>query len=133
MADIDFMVCTYLPVWIEHFELSEANATFMLNYTEMRSNPLKVFTEMVGTMEWPMNQELLQRAIEMSSFDSIKKMGRSTGESSGMAQSKKSGSNSEHARSGKEEQFRTELHQKTIDKAFELFPRINELYGLNRV
>jgi hypothetical protein len=127
LVDKDFLIKTYLPVWLKHYRVSVPNADFVLNYSDMKKTPFEVFKNLFETLDWEVDTEKLKKAIELSDFKKVQKMGRETNQTQGMGI--KSNSNSEHARSGQEGQFRFELKQETIDWAFQQMPEFKELYG----
>jgi hypothetical protein len=64
----------YLPRWIDHVKSTKHRADVVLDYDEMRVNP-SGFINAIGLITGGcIDLGILEKAIEMSSFDNIKKM-----------------------------------------------------------
>lgn len=115
--EIDSYVLFYLPIWRYHVKSYVNNDhIFHVTYEELKNDPagrLEKILEYIGCKQ--IHKSAIDKSIEFSSFDSIKKMGRKSGETHGMAP--KNSYHGEFTRKGKVGGFREELNPKTISQA----------------
>jgi len=127
LYDIDFYVSYKIKSWIDFYNISIKHADFVLNYTEMKEDPEKSFRDLLCFLNWSIDEDILRKAVDISSFQKIKKMGKEKSQEYGNAP--KDGSfKGEFTRSGEEAQFKNELKQETIDLVLDKFPLFNNLY-----
>ena len=93
----------------------------------MKEDPEKSFRDLLCFLNWSIDEDILRKAVDISSFQKIKKMGKEKSQEYGNAP--KDGSfKGEFTRSGEEAQFKNELKQETIDLVLDKFPLFNNLY-----
>jgi hypothetical protein len=63
----------YLPKWISHVKSTKHKADVILDYDELRKNPIG-FLDAIELINGDVDLAVLERAIEMSSFDNIRQM-----------------------------------------------------------
>ena len=113
--------------WINFYDTSIKYADFVINYTEMKHDTEAVFSELLRFMDWDFDDELVKKAIDISSFKKIKKMGDKMSQKYGNGP--KDGSfNGEFTRSGEESQFFHELQEETINVVLDRFPNFKNIY-----
>ena len=113
--------------WINFYDTSIKYADFVINYTEMKQDTEAVFSELLRFLDWDLDEELVKKAIDISSFKKIKKMGDKKSQKYGNGP--KDGSfNGEFTRSGEESQFYHELQEKTINIVLDKFPSFKKIY-----
>tara|TARA_B100000767_G_C19709199_1_gene511958 strand:- start:345 stop:1172 length:828 start_codon:yes stop_codon:yes gene_type:complete len=127
LHDIDFYVLYKINSWINFYETSIKHADFVINYTEMKQDTEVVFSKLLRFLDWDFDQELAKKAIDISSFKKIKKMGHKKSQKYGNGP--KDGSfNGEFTRSGEESQFFYELQEETISIVLDKFPNFKKIY-----
>jgi hypothetical protein len=127
LYDIDFYVLYKINSWIDFYNISVKYADFVINYTEMKHDTEAVFSELLRFMDWDFDDELVKKAIDISSFKKIKKMGDKMSQKYGNGP--KDGSfNGEFTRSGEESQFFHELQEETINVVLDRFPNFKNIY-----
>ena len=62
--------------WINFYYISVKYADFVINYTEMKHDTEAVFSELLRFMDWDFDDELVKKAIDISSFKKNKEDGR---------------------------------------------------------
>ena len=129
LHDIDFYVKYNIESWIRYYRISIKNADHVINYSDLREDTHVVFTDMVNSLGWRFDKRCIDKAIKLSSFQSIQNMGRNNLQKEG--NSPRDGSFiGEFARSGIEGQFQKELKIETIDEILKEFPDFIQLYKL---
>lgn len=73
LYDIDFFVRLEIPKWVEHIKTTKDKARLILNYDELRQNPY-IFESVIRLISKEVDRTVLDRAIELSSFNRMKKM-----------------------------------------------------------
>jgi len=127
LHDIDFYVLYKINSWINFYDTSIKYADFVINYTEMKQDTEAVFSELLRFLDWDFDEELVKKAIDISSFKKIKKMGDKMSQKYGNGP--KDGSfNGEFTRSGEESQFYHELQEETINIVLDKFTNFKEIY-----
>ena len=127
LHDIDFYVLYKINSWINFYNTSIKHADFVINYTEMKQDTETVFSKLLKFLDWDFDEELVKKAIDISSFKKIKKMGAKKSQMYGNGP--KDGSfNGEFTRSGEESQFYHELQEETIDFVLNKFPDFKKIY-----
>ena len=127
LHDIDFYVLYKINSWINFYDTSIKYADFVINYTEMKQDTETVFSELLSFIDWDFNEDLVKKAIDISSFKKIKKMGDKKSQKYGNGP--KDGSfNGEFTRSGEESQFYHELQEETINIVLDKFPNFKKIY-----
>ena len=127
LYDIDFYVLYKINSWINFYDTSIKYADFVINYTEMKQDTEMVFNKLLRFLDWDFDEELVKKAIDISSFMKIKKMGDKKSQKYGNGP--KDGSfNGEFTRSGEESQFYHELKEETINIVLDKFPNFKKIY-----
>ena len=126
LSDIDYYVVYKIDGWIDFYKESIQNADIVMNYSRMQVNCEKELVRLISFLDWDLNQELVRRTVEMSSFNKVKKMGLERNQKYGMGP--KDTFEGEFTRSGKEGQFYNELKKETINLVFKKFPEFKALY-----
>ena len=127
LHDIDFYVLYKINSWINFYDTSIRHADYVINYTEMKQDTETVFSELLKFLDWDFDEKLLKKAIDISSFNKIKKMGDENMQKYGNGP--KDGSfNGEFTRSGEESQFYLELQEETINIVLDEFPNFKKIY-----
>ena len=127
LHDIDFYVLCKIDHWINFYNISIKHADFVINYSQMKSNCKKEFLNLIKFLEWDLDENLVEKSIEISSFKKVKKMGEDNFQQYGNGP--KDGSfKGEFTRSGEEAQFTKELNKETIEKVLNKFPEFQNLY-----
>jgi len=75
----------FLPLYIDHVKSTRHRADLVLNYDELRKNPNEFKKAIKLIFDDKINEEVFEKAIEMSSFENIRKMGIETNEIHGLA------------------------------------------------
>ena len=131
LVDIDFFVKYKINSWIDFYYTSLKHADIVLNYSRMKHNCEEELGKLIQFLDWEVDNRLIKKSVELSSFDNIKNMGQRMGQKHGMA---KGGIGygsfkGEFTRSGKEGQFHNELKEETISLVLQKFPEFKELYS----
>lgn len=127
MQDVNFYVRYKLDSWIKFYHISMKHSDFAVNYSNLRSNPSLVLSSLIGEIGWVKDEILINRSVELSSFDQVKKMGRETKQRYGNGP--KDGSFiGEFTRSGIEGQFKNDLDRETISFVLNKFPEFEDIY-----
>lgn len=71
--------------YVRHFLSIYKMVDLFLHYEEIKQDPKREFTKLLKLFGISIDQHVLQKAIEMSSFESIKQMGRKTHQASGLS------------------------------------------------
>ena len=116
LADIDFFVRYTLERWIRHVKTTAPRADVVLRYEEMRADPEGQFRRMFRGVGIEPDQEALRRAVSLSSRESIRRMGRLSGQKAGGSETLFS-AGYEFVRSGEPRQYLSRLAGETIDYA----------------
>ena len=127
LHDIDFYVSYNISSWIKFYYISIEHADFVMNYSEMKRDPLTSFSNLLRFLEWDFDSSLVEKAVKFSSFKRIKEMGEKNSQKYGNGP--KDGSfNGEFTRSGEESQFHHELKKETIQLVLDKFPEFKNVY-----
>lgn len=127
LHDIDFYVSYKIDFWIKFYNTSIKHADFVMSYTEMKKDPEISFIKLLNFLEWDIDEELVRKSINFSSFKNVKKMGEQTNQKYGNGP-KDGKFKGEFTRSGEESQFKYELKEETINFVLEKFPEFKNLY-----
>ena len=130
LFDIDFFVKYKIDSWINFYNYSHQHADIVLNYSDMKNNCEKELFKLIQFLGWELDNRLIMKSVDLSSFNNIRNMGIVTGQSHGMA---KGGIGygsfkGEFTRSGEESQFFNELHEETINFVLNKFPDFKKIY-----
>ena len=126
LFDIDFYVIYKIDGWIDFYKESIRHADIVMSYSEMSVNCEEAVSRLIDFLDWDLNQELVRRTVEMSSFNKVKRMGLEMNQKHGMGP--KDTFKGDFTRSGKEGQFHNELTEETISLVLQKFPEFKELY-----
>ena len=127
LHDIDFYVLYKINSWINFYDTSIKHADFVINYTDLMQDTEIIFSEILRFLDWDFDEKLMKKAICISSFKKIKKMGEKKGQNYGNGP--KDGSFSgKFTRSGEESQFYHELQEETINIVLDKFPNFKKIY-----
>lgn len=127
LHDIDFYVKYKLDSWISFYRISIKQSDFTMNYSEMKKNPVLVVSRLVNYLNWDYNSNLIKKTVEISSFNSIKKMSIVNKQLYGNGPIDGS-FKGQFTRSGNESQFSNELKEETINFVLKRFPEFMKLY-----
>jgi hypothetical protein len=126
LSDIDYYVVYKIDGWIDFYKESIQHADIVMNYSRMQVNCEEELVRLISFLDWDLNQELVRRTVEISSFNKVKTMGLERNQKHGMGP--KDTFEGEFTRSGKEGQFYNELKKETINLVFKKFPEFKALY-----
>ena len=127
LMDIDFYVSYKINFWIKYFRISVKKADIVMNYSDMKNDTRKELTKLVQFLNWDLDEVLIKKSVEFSSFNKVKKMGKMQSQQYGNGP--KDGSfKGEFTRSGEEGQFYSKLKKETIDLVLQKFPEFKNLY-----
>jgi len=121
MSDIDYFTLFYMPVWIYHYKSSIGKSDAILCYEKVKENPYKEFSHLFEKAGFKLKKELLQKSIEMSSSENLKKMAKEKNQIYGY--NNPESFKGKFLRSGKVGQYHDELKPETIKKAREMLAR----------
>ncbi len=127
LHDIDFYVCYKINSWIDFYNTSMLHADFVMNYTEMRRDPVRTFSSLINFLDWNLDDMLLKQSIDFSSFSKVKVMEERKNQSYGNGPNDGS-FNGEFTRSGEEGQFNSELKPETINFVVNKFSNFKKNY-----
>ena len=127
LMDIDFYVSYKINFWIKYFRISVKKAVIVMNYSDMKNDTRQELTKLVQFLNWDLDEVLIKKSVEFSSFNKVKKMGKMQSQQYGNGP--KDGSfKGEFTRSGEEGQFNSKLKKETIDLVLQKFPEFKNLY-----
>lgn len=127
LMDIDFYVSYKINFWIKYFRISVKKAVIVMNYSDMKNDTIQELTKLVQFLNWDLDEVLIKKSVEFSSFNKVKKMGKMQSQQYGNGP--KDGSfKGEFTRSGEEGQFNSKLKKETIDLVLQKFPEFKNLY-----
>jgi len=127
LMDIDFYVSYKINFWIRYFRISVKKADIVMNYSDMKNDTRKELTKLVQFLNWDLDEGLIKKSVEFSSFDKVKKMGKEKNQKYGNGP-KNGKFKGEFTRSGVEGQFNSELKKETILFVLNKFPEFENLY-----
>ncbi len=109
-----FKVVAFMNMWIENSHIPDS--FFLMSYEEMHSDPLFSFREVLEFVGIQVESDALQRAVEESSFEKMKRMeSKGTLKEPWMKPGSKDSNNSMKIRKGKVGDFREELSAEDIE------------------
>lgn len=109
LKNLQTFVKYYISEYIQHIKETMPHADLVLRYNELREDPY-LFRDAIDLFGVRVSEEALEKAISFSSFDSIKRMGRETNQTYGLAKSYRG----EFTRDGRVGQYKTILTNETI-------------------
>ena len=127
LIDIDFYVSYKIDFWIKYFRISVENANIVVNYSDLKSDAEKELKKTVNFLGWNLDDNLISKSVELSSYDKVKKMGKEKNQKYGNGP-KNGKFKGEFTRSGIEGQFNTELKKETILFVLNKFPEFETIY-----
>lgn len=127
LHNIDFYVCYKIDSWINFYNTSILHADFVMNYTEMRRDPFRTYSRLINFLDWDLDDDILKRAIDFSSFSNVRVMENKENQSYGNGPSDGS-FKGRFTRSGEECQFNYELKEETINFVLDKFPEFKKNY-----
>lgn len=98
-----------LPIWIEHVSTTKHLADLVMDYDELNIDPLG-YLDLMNLITDDVDLGVLERAIEMSSFESIRKMGIETNRVHGLG-----GPGVEFTRDGRSGQYKEVMDKELIE------------------
>jgi hypothetical protein len=103
----------FLPKWIHHVKTTRCKADLVLDYDKLRRNPYPLFTEVIALVNnGIINIGILDKTIEMSSFENIRKMSDEVGNPAGLGNPHYRGYFCRDGRSG---QYKEVMSKELID------------------
>jgi len=127
LMDIDFYVSYKINFWIKYFRISVKKAVIVMNYSDMKNDTIQELTKLVQFLNWDLDEVLIKKSVEFSSFNKVKKMGKMQSQQYGNGP-KDGNFKGEFTRSGEEGQFNSKLKKETIDLVLQKFPEFKNLY-----
>jgi len=127
LIDIDFYVSYKIDFWIKYFRISVENSDVVVNYSDLKNDAEKELSKTVKFLGWNLNNNLIKKSVEFSSFDKVRKMGKEKNQKYGNGP-KNGKFKGEFTRSGVEGQFNSELKKETILFVLNKFPEFEKLY-----
>lgn len=128
LHDVDFYVLHNYPFWKEHQLGLMKNSTICVSYEQLHLDTVGELSCLVEALGWDFDMNTVEAAVRLSSFKSIKNMGRKTGQQYGMAI--KQEFRGEFARKGKVGDFYKDLKPETIEFIMNDFPDFRNVYGV---
>lgn len=113
LFDVDYFVKYWFKNWIKYHRSISPKASVTLFYDDLKTYPENEFSKLLAIIDDAPNKDILLKSIEMSSFDSIKKMANDKNQLYGNANKKDFKGN--FLRSGKVKQYDEQLTPKTIN------------------
>ena len=110
LLNMDFFIRYYLSNYLSHILITKPKASLVLDYDKLRKDPT-LFRSLIEIFGIEVNENILKKAIEISSFDSIKAMGRKTNQKYGLATSYRG----EFTRNGNTGQYKRILSPEMIE------------------
>lgn len=127
ISNINYYVKDKIFEWIDFYNKSIQHADFIVNYSNLMTDDEKVLSDLIVFLGINIDPQKIKRATEFSKFDKIKKMSISHNQIYGNGP--KDGSfNGVFNRSGKENQFFSELEPETVRFVLDKFPMFKDLY-----
>lgn len=120
LLNMDNFIKYYLPNYLTHIWETKFKADLVLDYDVLRRESFD-FYKLLSLFEDNVNIEVLMEAIEMSSFDSIKKMGEESNQQYGLAKTYKG----EFTRDGRSGQYNEVLSKEMVDYITKEYDKIN--------
>ena len=127
LIDIDFYVSYKIDFWIKYFRISVENSDVVVNYSDLKNDAEKELSKTVNFLGWNLDENLIRKSVEFSSFDKVKKMGKEKNQKYGNGP-KNGKFKGEFTRIGVEGQFHSELKKRTILFVLNKFPEFENLY-----
>src|SRR6056297_1951891 len=127
--DIDAKTLFDLPIWIDHYESYKTQERVLhVTYEQLKRDAKQVLIDVLKYIGHnDINEEAIDKSVELSSFKSIKKMGRDNNQTHGMAP--KEEYIGEFTRKGKVNAYDDDLKKETIIAAKKLLaPEILEYF-----
>lgn len=129
LMDIDFYVSYKINFWIKYFRVSVKMADIVMNYSDLKNYAEKELSKTVNFLGWNLDENLIRKSVEFSSFDKVRKMGKEKNQKYGNGP-KNGNFKGEFTRSGVEGQFNSELKKETILFVLKKFPEFEKLYPI---
>lgn len=128
LEDIDFYVRYKLDSWIKFYNTSIKHADIVMNYSAMKQNCEKELLRLIQFLGWKEEENLIKKAVELSSFERVDNMGKENDQAYGNGP--KDGTFlGNFTRSGQEGQFKSELKEETINFVLDKFPEFKKVYS----
>lgn len=109
ISTLEGFVEYFLPLYIDHIKSTRNKADLVLNYDKLRKDPSD-FKKAIKLIFNEVNEEAFEKAVEMSSFDNIRKMGIETNQKHGLAKDYLG----HFCRNGKSGQYKEIMSEKLI-------------------
>jgi len=129
--DIDAKTLFDLPIWIDHYESYKTQERVLhVTYEQLKRDAKQVLIDVLKYIGHnDINEEAIDKSVELSSFKSIKKMGRVNNQTHGMAP--KEEYVGEFTRKGKVNGYKDELNVETIIAAKKLLAPLDLEYNFD--
>jgi hypothetical protein len=113
---IDKYVKNRIKKWVNHYTKTFENSDIHLSYKKRKEDPLYEFGKLIERIDPEYKHENLKKAIELSSFESVKNMSKSRNQEYGNYPNHEENISNDFnfTRSGKVGQYRDELDKETI-------------------
>jgi hypothetical protein len=111
LYDIDYFVLYKLEKWIWHYKITAHHADIILCYKELKKTPYSHFERVLRLMGEKVDREILEKSIDWSSFDKMKRLLDKKKDHDGMSR----GFTGKFTRSGKVGQYYKVLKTGTIE------------------
>lgn len=125
LLDVDFYVLHGIYPWIQYHKTTIGKSDVVLCYEKMRADPYGEFSNAFRLLGFDLDEAVLRKSIQMSSFENVRKMGRECNQLYGMGPPE--GFKGEFTRSGESRQYVRELKPETTETA----RRILRRYGID--
>ncbi|MCJ8329188.1 MAG: sulfotransferase domain-containing protein [Lentisphaeria bacterium] len=112
LEEIDYFIISQFRAWIFHYILTQSKAHILINYDSAQIDPYPVFEKLLQRISGSVNEGALEKAIDLSSFDNVKKMSIENNQQNGMAP--KAEFKGQFLRSGKSGQYNDVLKEETV-------------------
>jgi len=110
LLNIDNFIKHYLSNFLTHVQETKSKADLVLYYDTLRTSP-NGFKKLIELFGISVDDKILSKTIEMSSFESIREMGRNSKQRSGLSKNYKG----EFTRDGRSGQYKEILSPDIID------------------
>ena len=127
LHDIDFYVKYKINDWIDFYNISIRKSNIIVNYSRLQRECSIELRRIISLLGWIVDDDLVARSINISSFDNIKSMSSESIQEYGNGPSDGT-FHGQFLRSGTDGQYVDELNQDTINYVRDKFPRFDDIY-----
>lgn len=112
IEDLEGFTKWFLPKWIHHVKVTKPHADLVLNYDKLRHDTSDFYRAIELICDGDIDEEVLERAIQLSTFENIKAMSIAIGQPYGLGMEVYNGFFCRDGRSG---QFEEKMNVKLVE------------------